>query len=131
MSKFIPILLVAFVTAAAYIWIKLRTRRHSASASDRRALESGDTGDPIEDTNRRMAYGWYEDAADLIRKAIETEPNRPELKAKLFEVLFVWGEVGQFREAGINYKASLRGKPEWRTVCTMATQLCPNDRTFR
>ena len=49
-----------------------------------------DQGDPLAEADFHMAYGLYDQAADLIRIAISREPNRRDLKLKLLEVFFVW-----------------------------------------
>jgi len=46
-----------------------------------------------------MAYGLYDQAADLIRIAIAREPARRDLRLKLLEVFFVWGNKDQFLHA--------------------------------
>ncbi len=46
-----------------------------------------------------MAYGLYDQAADLVRIAIARDPERRELKLKLLEVFFVWGNKEQFLQA--------------------------------
>jgi hypothetical protein len=127
----VPLLIVILFLAAGILRARFGPRSASAPPHARKLLETEDTGDPIEDTERRMVYGWYEDAATVIRRGIQNEPSRIDLKAKLFEVLFVWGEADQFRQAGQDYKPALHGKLEWDAICTMATQICPDDRTFR
>ena len=57
------------------------------------ALEQGD---PLAEADFHMAYGLYDQAADLVRLAIEREPTRRDLKLKLLEVFFVWGNKDQF-----------------------------------
>jgi len=55
-----------------------------------------DQGDPLAEADFHMAYGLYDQAADLIRIAISREPARRDLKLKLLEVFFVWGNKEQF-----------------------------------
>ena len=55
-----------------------------------------DQGDPLAEADFHMAYGLYDQAADLIRIAISREPDRRDLKLKLLEVFFVWGNKEQF-----------------------------------
>src|SRR5437773_1195852 len=58
-----------------------------------------DQGDPLAEADFHMAYGLYDQAADLIRIAIAREPARRDLRLKLLEVFFVWGNKGQFMQA--------------------------------
>ncbi len=46
-----------------------------------------------------MAYGLYDQAADLVRIAIQRDPTRRDLKLKLLEVFFVWGNKEQFLQS--------------------------------
>ena len=55
-----------------------------------------DQGDPLAEADFHMAYGLYDQAADLVRIAIQREPHRRDLKLKLLEVFFVWGNKEQF-----------------------------------
>ena len=55
-----------------------------------------DQGDPLAEADFHMAYGLYDQAADLVRIAIQREPHRRDLKLKLLEVFFVWGNREQF-----------------------------------
>ena len=50
-----------------------------------------DQSDPIAEADFHMAYGLHDQAADLINGALEVEPERQDLLAKLCEVYFVWG----------------------------------------
>jgi pilus assembly protein FimV len=79
-----------------------------------------------------MAYGLYDQAADLIRIAISREPARRDLKLKLLEVFFVWGNKEQFLQTGREL-AETRGEAapgEWEKILIMGKQLAPEDELF-
>ena len=57
------------------------------------------SGDPLAEADFHMAYGLYDQAADLVKLAIAREPARRDLKLKLLEVYFVWGNKDSFLEA--------------------------------
>src|SRR5690606_29607851 len=79
-----------------------------------------------------MAYGLYDQAADLIRIAISREPDRRDLKLKLLEVFFVWGNKEQFlqtaRELAETRESAAPG--EWEKIVIMGKQLAPEDELF-
>jgi pilus assembly protein FimV len=79
-----------------------------------------------------MAYGLYDQAADLIRIAIAREPERRDLKLKLLEVFFVWGNKEQFlqtaRELADSRAEAAPG--EWEKILIMGKQLAPDDPLF-
>ncbi len=99
---------------------------------------SGDTavgleqGDPLAEADFHMAYGLYDQAADLVRLAISREPQRRELKLKLLEVYFVWGNKDQFlplaRELSESRAQALPG--EWEKIVIMGRQIAPDDSLF-
>jgi pilus assembly protein FimV len=91
-----------------------------------------DQGDPLAEADFHMAYGLYDQAADLIRIAISREPNRRDLKLKLLEVFFVWGNKEQFlhsaRELADTRSQAAPG--EWEKIVIMGKQLAPEDLLF-
>ncbi len=91
-----------------------------------------DQGDPLAEADFHMAYGLYDQAADLIRIAISREPARRDLKLKLLEVFFVWGNKEQFL-ATARELAQTRGEAapgEWEKILIMGKQLAPEDPLF-
>ncbi len=91
-----------------------------------------DQGDPLAEADFHMAYGLYDQAADLIRIAISREPERRDLKLKLLEVFFVWGNKEQFlqtaRELAESRAEAAPG--EWEKIVIMGKQLAPEDPLF-
>ena len=91
-----------------------------------------DQGDPLAEADFHMAYGLYDQAADLIRIAITREPARRDLKLKLLEVFFVWGNKEQFlasaRELAESRSEAAPG--EWEKILIMGKQLAPEDPLF-
>jgi pilus assembly protein FimV len=91
-----------------------------------------DQGDPLAEADFHMAYGLYDQAADLIRIAISREPGRRDLKLKLLEVFFVWGNKEQFlqsaRELADTRDQAAPG--EWEKIVIMGKQLAPEDPLF-
>jgi len=91
-----------------------------------------DQGDPLAEADFHMAYGLYDQAADLIRIAISREPARRDLRLKLLEVFFVWGNKDQFLTAAREL-ADSRGEAapgEWEKILIMGKQLAPEDSLF-
>ncbi len=91
-----------------------------------------DQGDPLAEADFHMAYGLYDQAADLVRIAIQREPQRRDLKHKLLEVFFVWGNKEQFltmaRELADTRAGSEAG--EWEKIVIMGKQIAPEDPMF-
>jgi pilus assembly protein FimV len=91
-----------------------------------------DQGDPLAEADFHMAYGLYDQAADLVQIAMSREPNRRDLKLKLLEVFFVWGNKDRFlqsaRELANTRDQALPG--EWEKVVIMGRHIAPEDALF-
>jgi pilus assembly protein FimV len=91
-----------------------------------------DQGDPLAEADFHMAYGLYDQAADLVRMAIQRDPTRRDLKLKLLEVFFVWGNKEQFLHSA-HELAGTRAEAapgEWEKILIMGKQLAPEDPLF-
>ena len=103
-----------------------------AVSSDTGAVNIDQGGDPLAEADFHMAYGLYDQAADLVKIAISREPQRRDLKLKLLEVFFVWGNKEQFlqlaRELSSSRAQALPG--EWEKIVIMGRQIAPDDALF-
>ena len=109
--------------------------RHVSTSDETISSEAAinlDQGDPLAEADFHMAYGLYDQAADLIRIAINREPNRRDLKLKLLEVFFVWGNKEQFLQAARELAATREeaAPGEWEKIVIMGKQLAPDDPLF-
>jgi pilus assembly protein FimV len=79
-----------------------------------------------------MAYGLYDQAADLVRIALEREPDRRDLRLKLLEIYFVWGNKDAFLQTAKTLEATRDRAPagEWDKIVIMGTQICPDEPLF-
>ncbi|MEM8816818.1 MAG: FimV/HubP family polar landmark protein [Pseudomonadota bacterium] len=91
-----------------------------------------DQSDPIAEADFHMAYGLYDQAADLINGAIESDPGRQDLLSKLCEIYFVWGNRDAFVEAATRLKAVVGGveSAEWDKIVIMGQQIAADDALF-
>jgi pilus assembly protein FimV len=91
-----------------------------------------EAGDPLAEADFHMAYGLYDQAADLVQVAAKREPQRRDLKLKLLEIFFVWGNKDRFLEVAREMGASrANAQPgEWDKVLIMGRQLAPEDPLF-
>jgi pilus assembly protein FimV len=107
----------------------------TASPEDTMSSESAvnlDQGDPLAEADFHMAYGLYDQAADLVRIALEREPDRRDLRLKLLEIYFVWGNKDAFLQTAKELAASRDRAPagEWDKIVIMGKQICPGDPLF-
>jgi pilus assembly protein FimV len=91
-----------------------------------------DQGDPLAEADFHMAYGLYDQAADLVRIALEREPERRDLRLKLLEIYFVWGNKDAFLQTAKQLESTRdRAAPgEWDKIVIMGKQICPDEPMF-
>jgi pilus assembly protein FimV len=91
-----------------------------------------DQSDPLAEADFHMAYGLYDQAADLVGKAIEREPDRSDLRLKLLDILFVWGKESEFLDEARTLRERLGDgeTAEWARVLIMGKQICPDEPLF-
>ncbi len=104
-------------------------------ADDTMSSESAvnlDQGDPLAEADFHMAYGLYDQAADLVRIALEREPDRRDLRLKLLEIYFVWGNKDAFLQTAKGLESTRDRAPagEWDKIVIMGKQICPDDPLF-
>jgi pilus assembly protein FimV len=91
-----------------------------------------DQSDPIAEADFHMAYGLHDQAADLINGALEAEPQREDLRAKLCEVYFVWGNRDAFIDAAQGMKNVVGdvSSAEWDKIIIMGQQIAADHELF-
>ena len=91
-----------------------------------------DQSDPVAEADFHMAYGLYDQAADLINGALALEPDREDLLSKLCEIYFVWGNRDSFVDAASRLRTALAGaaSAEWDKVIIMGQQIASDHEMF-
>jgi len=84
-----------------------------------------DQTDPMAEADFHMAYGLYDQAADLINGALASDPGDKALLAKLCEIYFVWGNQDAFIDAADRMKAAVGSSEsaEWDKIVIMGQQI--------
>ncbi|MET0498426.1 MAG: FimV/HubP family polar landmark protein [Steroidobacteraceae bacterium] len=92
-----------------------------------------DQQDALAEADFHMAYGLYDQAADLVKIAIDREPDRRDLKLKLLEIYFVWGNRDLFLDTARDLHRSRASATlaEWDKVVIMGKQIAPEDPIFK
>ena len=121
-----------FGTQGAVRKVDIDEAASTASLPQLDATSALEQGDPLAEADFHMAYGLYDQAADLVRLAIDREPQRRDLKLKLLEVFFVWGNKDQFLQTArtLAETRELAEPGEWEKVIIMGKQLAPEDALF-
>lgn len=92
-----------------------------------------DQQDALAEADFHMAYGLYDQAADLVKIAIDREPARRDLKLKLLEIYFVWGNKDLFLDSARDlYESRAEAAPgEWDKVAIMGKQIAAENEMFQ
>ena len=91
-----------------------------------------DQADPVAEAEFHMAYGLYDQAADLLIQALQEDQDNRDLRVKLLEVYFVWeNKEGFLTEARtLREMATSDSDPDWNKVLIMGKQICADDELF-
>ncbi len=116
----------------------------AATATARAMAASPDAGDAVgvakpagtdeslAEADFHMAYGLYDQAAELVQASLAREPGRRDLQLKLLEVWFVSGNRDRFLELARRFhaNAATASSPDWEKVIIMGRQIAPDDSLF-
>ncbi len=87
--------------------------------------------DPITEAEVYMAYGRHQQAEELLRDAIEQEPERHELLGKLMEIYYKTKNRQAFEEqAGAAHAATEGQGAVWERIAVMGHELAPENPLF-
>jgi len=91
-----------------------------------------DQSDPVAEADFHMAYGLYDQAADLINGVLVSDPERQDLLAKLCEIYFVWGNRDGFIDAAGRLKTAIGSgeNPDWDKTVIMGQQIAGEHAMF-
>lgn len=91
-----------------------------------------DQADPVAEAEFHMAYGLYDQAADLLTRALKDDPDNRAYRLKLIEVFFVWENKEGFLEQARLLKSggTRNNDSDWNKVLILGKQLCPADPLF-
>jgi len=94
------------------------------------AVES-EADDVIAETDVYLAYGIYQQAEELLKNAINQNPERDDYRMKLLETHFASKNAGGFEQLAQDVK-SRKGddKTYWDRVVAMGMELCPGSPLF-
>ncbi|MCF6236447.1 MAG: hypothetical protein L3J70_08795 [Gammaproteobacteria bacterium] len=89
--------------------------------------------DPIDEADVYIAYRRYPQAEDLLKEAIQIDPDRNELHVKLLEIYAATGEQDAFIVQAELLNESIRPGEDrlWSEVSSMASKVCPGHALFQ
>lgn len=91
-----------------------------------------DEVDPMTEADFHMAYGLYDQAADVLKKALVQDPGARPLKMKLLEVYFTAGDRAHFVETARALRQEMGASPDkdWENIAIMGRQVAADEPLF-
>lgn len=87
--------------------------------------------DPLTECDVYIAYGRFQQAEDLISKAMETDPDNLAYKLKLIDVYFSSANAEAFEELASSLSTLKGSDPDaWNSIIDMGTEICPDSPLF-
>jgi pilus assembly protein FimV len=87
--------------------------------------------DPLTEADVFMAYGRHQQAEEVLKKALDKNPERIELTAKLLEVYYNLRDTDQFLAQAEEHAEELKSDTElWGRVAPMGHELLPETPLF-
>ena len=88
-----------------------------------------DAGDPLSEAEFHRAYGLYDEAALMLKQALQKDPNRTDARVKLAEIYFEAGKANEFVETAKELKGQLP-PDKWQPIALMGSQIAPTNDLF-
>jgi len=103
----------------------------SLAEEDEVAEGEEDSDDVIAEADVYLAYGIYQQAEELLRNAIDQNPNRDDYRMKLLETHFAGKNSDAFAALAEEVKPrKVDNKSYWDRVVAMGRELCPDNAMF-
>ncbi|MCK5092715.1 MAG: hypothetical protein KAR30_09335, partial [Gammaproteobacteria bacterium] len=91
--------------------------------------EAGEA-DPLTEADVFLAYGRFQPAEAMINEAIESQPDRSDLRFKLLEIYYAARNESSFEQEATAFQEMVAGDPIWDKVVEMGQDLCPGSVLF-
>jgi pilus assembly protein FimV len=89
--------------------------------------------DPISEADVYLAYGRHQQAEDIIKQAMETNPGRLELQTKMLEVYHAANNRSAFEQQAQALHDAIGGNESsehWQRIVGLGNELCPDNPLF-
>ncbi len=89
-----------------------------------------DAGDPVSEAEFHRAYGLYDEAALLLKQALQKDPKRTDVRVKLAEIYFETNKAAEFVEIAKQLKGQLPDA-EWQKIALLGSQVAAGNDLFK
>lgn len=92
--------------------------------------EEAGEADPLTEADVFLAYGRFQPAEAMINEAIESQPDRSDLRFKLLEIYYAARNESSFEQGATAFQEMVADDPIWEKVVEMGQDLCPDSVLF-
>jgi len=94
--------------------------------SDMSPLQSDETSDPLTEADVFIAYDRVQQAEDVIKSALQGDPDNRDFKMKLIEIYHAAGNPAAFDAQAATFRETVgEDDPDWQRVASMGHELSP------
>jgi pilus assembly protein FimV len=94
--------------------------------SDISPLQGDETSDPLTEADVFIAYGRVQQAEDVIKNALQGDPDNHDFKMKLIEIYHAAGNSDAFDAQAAAFRETVdEDDPHWQRVASMGYELSP------
>lgn len=95
-------------------------------------LHDDEASDPLTEADVFIAYGRVQQAEEVIKSALEKNPDSRELKMKLLEVYHAAGNVAAFDTQAVAFREAVGEEDaDWQRVAVMGYELSPSNPLYQ
>ena len=96
------------------------------------AVADGLSDDTISEADVYLAYGLHGQAEELLKKAIDEQPDHPEYQEKLLQTYHAQGNGGAFDAQAAEYQQRFGSdQAGWGAIAAMGTELNPTNALYK
>ncbi|MGB7931261.1 MAG: FimV/HubP family polar landmark protein [Gammaproteobacteria bacterium] len=89
-------------------------------------LQGDETSDPLTEADVFIAYGRVQQAEEVIKSALQSDPDNDDLKMKLIEIYHAAGNSDAFDARAAELRETVdEDDPDWQRVASMGYELSP------
>lgn len=95
-------------------------------------LDAADDVDPVAEADVYLAYGRDQQAEEILKEAVRTNPGRLAIHTKLLEIFAKRRDAQNFEATAAQaYKLTSANSPEWSRICEMGLSFDPSNAMYQ
>ncbi|MFZ3220838.1 MAG: FimV/HubP family polar landmark protein, partial [Rhodoferax sp.] len=95
-------------------------------------LDAADDVDPVAEADVYLAYGRDQQAEEILKEAVRTNPGRLAIHTKLLEIFAKRRDALSFESTAAQaYKLTSANSPEWTRICEMGLSFDPSNAMYQ